>query len=208
MKNALRITSFVAVICFLWTLDLQAQEVKETIKAQALKITTCVFEKDYESLIEFTHPAVVEKSGGKEQLLSMVKMTMEQLEGEGIKVTKVDILEPILVSKYAENEYHCLVPKYMEMEIGGEQIFKQKSYLFGWSDKDQKKWVFVEANKLRDGMAEMFIPDFKTNLEIPAQVPPTVERIGGGHGGHNHDGHNHDGHNHDGHDHGKKKEKE
>ena len=201
MKNTIRIVAFVSVICFLWTLDLAAQEVQATIKDQALKITKSVFEGDYESLINYTHPAIVEKSGGKDQLIEMVKMTMGQMEAQGVKISKIEILEPIIVSKFKENEYHCLVPKYMEMEIGNGQVFKQKNYLFGWSDKDQKEWVFVEADRLRNGMAEMFIPDFETNLEIPKKEAPVIEnKDGSKHNGHNHDGHNHDGHDHK-HDH-------
>ena len=43
----------------------------------------------------------------------------------------------------------------------------QKSSLFGFYNEKNKKWAFVEGNKLSKQMAHHYFKDFKTSIEIP-----------------------------------------
>ena len=147
-------------------------EVVDSVRNQAELVSKVLMNGDYESLVKYTHPIVIEKSGGKEIIVEAIKTTMEGMKNEGFVISSVEILDSIIVSKY-EDQYHSLVPKLMKFEVDNSTIIS-KSYLFGFSDMEGKNWTFVEAESLASEEGSIFFPDFKTNINIPQKPQPII----------------------------------
>lgn len=166
-----KISYFLISILFLLSFTTLSQdEIKKTIKLQAEKIVTSVFEKEYDTLIKYTHPRLIELAGGKDVLMGIIKSEMKAIEEQGLIIEKVEIGDSILLGKH-KKEYHTLVPKVMIFRIQGKRILS-KSYLFGFSSDKGKNWTFIEADKLQSEKGALILPNFKTSIKIPKQPDP------------------------------------
>ena len=172
MKKSIN-TSFglVLFLILFGFVEINAQDqFREVIIQQAKLVSESVINEDYESLINYTHPNIVEKVGGREVLVEAVKSSMESMKAEGIKIESIEIDDTIIISKF-KDEYHCLVPKILKMSIGENKIIS-KSYLFGFSDLNGEHWTFTEADKLISEEGSQFFPNFETNIHIPTKPMP------------------------------------
>lgn len=152
------------ILCAIQTAVSQ-NEITTTIKLQAEKVVKSVFEAEYDTLIKYTHPNVIEYSGGKDVMLKAIKRQMADFESQNVIMDKVEIGDEIIARRYKQ-EYHALVPKTTIMTIQGQTLITE-GHLFGFSNKEGKNWTFVEADKLKSVAAERIFPNFETNIEIP-----------------------------------------
>lgn len=147
-------------------------EIDKIIKAQAEEMAKATIAGDYEVLMEYTHPNIIEFSGGKENFLKVMIPQMEKMAEDGFIIESVEIGNPIATELY-KGEYQTLVPKTMTMTVNGQKVIS-KDYLFGFSDSEGKKWTFTEAQKLTTERTKLIFPDFETNIEIPVKAPPLI----------------------------------
>lgn len=155
---------FIFFLCAVQTVSAQ-DDVIVSIKDQAEKVVKSVFVAEYDTLIKYTHPNIIEFSGGKDVLLNAIKKQMADLESQNATMDKVIIGEEIIAKRY-QNEYHALVPRTIIMTIN-DQTLTTDGYLFGFSNSEGKNWTFVEADKLKSEAAKKLFPNFKTNIKIP-----------------------------------------
>jgi len=155
---------FIIFLCAVQTVSAQ-DDVIVSIKDQAEKVVKSVFVAEYDTLIKYTHPNIIEFSGGKDVLVNAIKKQMADLESQNATMDKVIIGEEIIAKRY-KNEYHALVPRTIIMTIN-DQTLTTDGYLFGFSNSEGKNWTFVEADKLKSEAAKKLFPNFKTNIKIP-----------------------------------------
>jgi len=143
------------------------------IKEQALVVSNSMFTGDYQTLLNHTHPNVIEFMGGKETALKILSKDLESLKDE-IDLDKIEyeVSDEIQIAEHADG-YHCLVPTTMIMEMDGMRM-KTSSYLFGFSDKEGKHWNFIEADRLNHSSGKKIFPDFKTTLIVPNDQPMEI----------------------------------
>ncbi len=122
---------------------------------------------DYSTVLTYTLPKVVEMMGGKENAVKALTNMMNQIKKDSdFKIEKYEVISVSDVIK-EQGQYRCYVETKNQMKVANTRI-KNKSYLFGIFDTNNKIWQFIEANKLKNNaQIDMIIPKFKTSLNIP-----------------------------------------
>ncbi len=153
------------------------QQDQESLKKQALidaKLTAkATLENDLKTVLKYTHPNVIEASGGIDVLLPLLEDTFKKMKEEGFIFKKADI-DFVSDIVREQDEYRCYVRNHNEMVVNGTTI-KATSYLLGFYLEDKKHWVFVEADKMTSKQhKDLFFPDFKTSMNIPEDIIEVV----------------------------------
>src|SRR4051794_14688310 len=69
-------------------------ETKKTVKALVEKMQTATVKGEYETVIDLTHPRVVEELGGKDRAVTVTRNMMKGLKQKGFEVKSVAVGEP------------------------------------------------------------------------------------------------------------------
>ncbi len=142
-------------------------ELKASALTSAQETSQALLDLDYATIIKYTHPNIVEATGGKDKMISLLESVMSKAKAMGVIIDKSEIGN-LLSFKSEQGEYRCLIENYLviTMQTQKKRIHK-KSSLFGFYNADIKQWYFVEADKLNNAQANSFFPDFKTSIVIP-----------------------------------------
>lgn len=139
-------------------------EMKKAAKAQAEKAQTAVMKGDAETLIDLTHPKLVEQLGGRDKAITATRSGVKMYKDKGleIKAAKVgDPSDPVQGGK----ELYIVVPTTTEMTTPQGKAVSQ-GYMVGVSADGGKMWRFVhgalDAEKVRK-----LLPDIPEKLVLP-----------------------------------------
>ncbi len=150
------------------------QELKDLAMAQAKITSDATIAGDYDTVLNYTLPGVLELMGGKEAALVIVAEAMNGLKEQGLSFESSEVTAIIDFAR-EEEQYRCVVEN--KVVIKGEtSSILSTSYLFGIYDDAISQWYFVEAAQLKNAaLLDMILPGFKTELEIPDDVRKTVQ---------------------------------
>lgn len=145
-------------------------QTSEELKASALrdaKITSeATLKFDFETVFKYTYPSIIKMMGGYETGMELIKSTFDKMKNEGFEFEKADIIS-VSDIVFEQDEYRCYIEGFNQMKINNMRI-KAKSYMLGIYNPEKEIWCFLEAKQLKNpAMADMILPDFKTELNIP-----------------------------------------
>ncbi|GAA4109505.1 hypothetical protein GCM10022393_06130 [Aquimarina addita] len=139
------------------------------LKKSALKdakaLSEASMEKDVNTIVKYTHPKIAKKYNEK-QLREGIEEVYRTMSAQKIKIisSKVDKLADI---RKEGKEYRCLVTNTIKMDFNGRKV-TLKSSLFGFYNKKEDQWHFIESDKLlNDPETKDIFSDFKTEIDIP-----------------------------------------
>ena len=163
MKNNLKNT----FICLLITasFNLFAQTKTDALRDAQLT-STASLKMDFETVLKFTLPSVLDMMGGKEAALKVISSTFEGMKSQGFVFEKADINGVSDIVK-EQGQFRCVVEGYNQMIMSNQRI-SSKSYLLGIYNETDKHWWFIEAKQLKnEALTNQILPNFETALEIP-----------------------------------------
>ncbi len=151
---------------------------KNQLKEFALrdaKITSeATLNKDFETVLKYTHPGVLKLMGGKEKGLEMIKSIFDGMLSQGFVFEKADVINASEIV-FEQDEYRCYIEGLNQMAMNGMRI-KSQSYLLGIYNASEKIWCFLEAKQLKNkAMLDMVLPNFETSLVIPDDIVTTEQ---------------------------------
>jgi hypothetical protein len=161
--------AFLVVTTFAWS-----QEDKKRIKEQAESVAKSLLEDDYETLLKFTYPKIIELSGGPDALIELIKNGKAEMSQQGVTFDKVMIGEPSQTVK-AGDEIHGIVPQtvYMKVPTG---IIENESYLLAISRDDGNHWYFIDGANLTPQSISTLLPNYNPALVVPSKTQPRLIR--------------------------------
>jgi len=163
MKNNLKNT----FICLLITasFNLFAQTKTDALRDAQLT-STASLKMDFETVLKFTLPSVLDMMGGKEAALKVISSTFEGMKSQGFVFEKADINGVSNIVK-EQGQFRCVVEGYNQMIMSNQRI-SSKSYLLGIYNETDKHWWFIEAKQLKnEALTNQILLNFETALEIP-----------------------------------------
>jgi len=140
------------------------------IKEQAELTAKSLLEDDYESLLKFTYPKVIELVGGRERMISIIKNGKAEMKQQGISFESVTIGEPSETVK-AGDEIHCLIPQTVFMKVPKGKM-KSESYLLAVSQDNGNNWFYIDTTNLTMDNVKMVLPNYNSDLKIPVKNEP------------------------------------
>ena len=142
------------------------EELKESALRDAKIASQATLKMDFEKVLDYTYPSILELMGGKEKAIELLNSTFNTMKESGFVFEKSDILEVSDVV-FEDDQYRCYIEGFNQMIMSGKRM-KSKSYLFGIYNSEAKFWYFMEAKQLKnEAMMNLVFPNFKTSLEIP-----------------------------------------
>lgn len=137
---------------------------KAEVKALAEKIATATKKNDIATIIDMTHPKLVEKLGGRDQAIATTTTIMKEMTEGGLVIESVAVGEPEEPVR-AGAELYLLVPTKMSATMQGKTV-KGNSALLGVSTDDGKTWKFIDCSP---GSAEIRreFPNIPKSITIP-----------------------------------------
>ena len=147
-----------------------AQVDTAVIKEQAELTAKALVNDDYETVIKFTYPKVIELVGERARMISIMKKGKSEMKEQGISFDKVTIGKPS-ETVIAGDEIHCLVPQTVYMKVPNGKI-KSESQLIGVSQDKGVIWFFIDAVNLNNENVKRVLPNYNFDLILPSKKQP------------------------------------
>jgi hypothetical protein len=160
---------FILVLTFLSTASF-AQINNADIKKQAESTARALLTSDYETLIKFTYPKVIELVGGREKMISLIKNGRIEMSIQGVSFDKVIIGTPSKTVA-AGTEILCLVPETVFMKVPKGKM-KTETQLLGVSRDNGVNWYFIDAVNLNKDNVKFVLPNYNFDLVLPPKKQP------------------------------------
>ncbi len=149
-----------------------SQNYSETIVEGADRYTKSKKIGRYDLSVEMMHPVIVEKGGGKESMLEIIKNEQDMLLDQGFEVLETTTLLP-LEPVSTNSNLHCLVPQLIVLKVG-EAKFRSKRWILASSPDNGENWYYLNLDAYTNKSIKIFFPDWNEELVIPAPEPATM----------------------------------
>ncbi|MBD1394441.1 hypothetical protein [Mucilaginibacter glaciei] len=143
---------------------------KVALKKQANIVVNAIMASDYNTVVNYTYPKVIEMSGGKQKLVQLLTAGMNQMKAGGMSIKSAAVGEPGKFYK-AGSEIHCLVPQSIRVATATSSIVGN-SNLLAVSRDGGKNWTFLDLNKNTIQAIPKIFPNFNKDLKIPEPKTP------------------------------------
>ena len=157
-------------LLMLIALSSSAQGEKEIIYAEAKKLADAILAGDFETVVDYTHPNLLEKMGGRQAMLQTLEVGLLQMEQNGLGFDQVEIGQPKKIYRTGE-ELFALVPQTLDMKAPDGRI-RTKSHLLAISPDNGATWYFLDTAQLDNERALQLLPKFNPDLKIPTPRKP------------------------------------
>ncbi|SFU40154.1 hypothetical protein SAMN05216480_102271 [Pustulibacterium marinum] len=162
---------FIIVVLFLTAQMMVGQnKFSELITLEGNRMEKAMMEGNYEVIVEYTYPEIVNILGGKEKAFQMISGGMEQMKSQGLEFKEIEIGSPGDLYNAGE-ELHCLVPQRLVLE-SNQGTVETESYLLAVSQDEGKTWYFLDTAQLTPDRVQGLFPNFNPNLTLPEKTQP------------------------------------
>lgn len=145
----------------------------EQLKAQADECGRAFVEGDFARLADYTHPRLLEKVGGREQLIAFLRKGVAEMKAQGFEVISYANEPPSQVLNVGRVTYAVVPGKLRARTPGGVMV--SETYMIGVSADGGKRWKFVSAASADPAKLKLLFPTAAGRLKIPAERPPVLE---------------------------------
>lgn len=153
-------------LLFVFSCICSFSQTKEDALRDAKKAAKATLESDFNTVLDHTFPVIVDVMGGKENAIKLIKSAFDTMKKDGFVLEKAEVISVSDIVK-EDGKYRCYVKGINQMKVNDNRIINT-SYLFGEYDEKNKKWFFLEAEKMKNSaLMERLFPGFKTSLKIP-----------------------------------------
>lgn len=165
MKKIL--TSFIIITAFIPSfsqLPSDSAGMAAALKKQAADMVNALISKDYSKFTDYMLPKTIKDAGGKENVVELIKETMEDQASKGIYFIKAEIGEPTSFIKVAK-ELQCTLSETLTLDVTGGTLVSI-STLIAVSSDGGKNWKFLDtANSSLDNLRKSY-PNLSSKLKI------------------------------------------
>jgi hypothetical protein len=169
MKNIFRKISFALAICFL-TFHVYSQNMKTTIKIQAMDMAGALVKNNFNAFSKYMHPKVIEIAGGKQKLKNNMDSADAMMKQFGMEFKKIIIGHPGDIINY-KGQLQCVVPQSTNMKSPLGELYLETSLIAISMDNGQH-WYFIDTNVYKLDKLKTALPDLSPKLLIPPQKEP------------------------------------
>jgi hypothetical protein len=146
-----------------------------TVKEQAQKMGEALMAKDYSRFVDFTHPAVVKKMGGKDEMIGIIRSQMDEATDENFAILKCEFGAVSEIVKL-NNTLQCTLPQTLEMKAPGGKVITT-STLIGFTENNGGNWFFLDADDRKILELEKEVPGLKISRELVIPKDPAPRMV-------------------------------
>ncbi|EPR69356.1 hypothetical protein [Cyclobacterium qasimii] len=161
---------FVCICQF--TLTAEAQVIEE-IKTAGQIYAYAQIQGDYEILLDFTYPKLIERAGGRTAMKNILKQIQDTKINKGQKLTALEFGDDIQFTTNA-TEVHAVVPFITVTKVPGGTITSE-STLIAVGTESRDNWYFIETTSINEENISKVLPSWDHSLELPYKKPPVYK---------------------------------
>ena len=152
--------------------ELQSDIVKSTVIAN--NIAKATLSKDYDYVINQTHPKIIKNMGGRKKSIEAFHATFESNRFE---ITEFSVDTPTQVIR-SKNKIFVIIPTKISMRVSNV-IATGKGYFLSISEDKGKNWFFIDGMGFKKDPSLMLklFPDLPSELKLPQIPPPTIKKL-------------------------------
>ena len=132
------------------------------LKAQAEEFNRATVNKDFNKVVDWTHPAYIEQVGGREKILTDIKTGVEEYKARGIEVTSISVGQPGEVVE-VKDKLFSVVPNTSTLKAPGGKLIGEITVVA--VSTDGTNWKFL-TNMDQERFNALF-PDAAEKITIP-----------------------------------------
>ena len=154
------------------TLIVNSAKAQDTLKIKqtAQLMLNAFTRQDYNTLMDYTYPKVVNMGGGEEKMKIIVENAMNDLKAKGFTFRSVT-LGPISKIYKAGTELHCVITQYLALNVKGGYLTSISPLMCISSDQGES-WKFISAGDLNEEKIKMLFPDYNPQLVLKNDSAP------------------------------------
>lgn len=142
----------------------------EDIREAAQMYAQANLNEDYELLIDFTYPSVIEHAGGRDAYKKLLIQLNEIQKNRGMSLNEFIITDPLEHVK-AGNEFHAIVPYRTVSKVKGGKLTSENT-LIAVAAEGKEKWYFIETASLTERNLVKVLPTWDNTLLLPMKKAP------------------------------------
>ena len=132
---------------------------------QANDYASAVVNKDFNSIIGFTHNDVVEMGGGAEFMVTDLESQSLNLENQGLKYVSAEVgSHPEFLE--SSEELQTIIPVKFQMNMGDKKV-ESWTNLFAVSKDEGINWKFVNLEMFDEASLREFVKNVSSDLVYP-----------------------------------------
>jgi len=165
-------------LCYLFvcacqfTLTAEAQVIEE-IKTAGQIYAYAQIHGDYEILLDFTYPLLIERAGGRPAMKKILKQIQETKTKKGQKLTSLEFGNDIQFTTNT-TEVHAVVPIISVTKVPGGTITSEIN-LIAVGTEGRGNWYFIETTSINEQNISKVLPNWDHSLELPYKKPPVYK---------------------------------
>jgi hypothetical protein len=146
--------------------DLKPEEVAK-VQSDVRRIMTAVQTGDAATVVNMSHPALVQAVGGKAELEKMTRDALGQIAEANIKFLSTEVGTPSRTYS-APKEEASLIPTVAMMEVKGQKV-KSTGFMVAIRQKNTNDWSYVDGAGFEDvpNLLEVLLPGIEKGVTLP-----------------------------------------
>lgn len=144
---------------------------QQVVLKQAQIMGNLLLKKDLKSFVNYTYPAIIEKMGGEERMLQVMRQGTEEMEAQGTFFSNVTFGEPSDIITTENGELQCTLQQTIEMQLKQGRLIS-KSTLIAVSMDQGKNWFFIDTSGKDIQTMTKALPNLSNQLKIEQGEQP------------------------------------
>ncbi len=162
----IRLRSLVLVLS-LFSGSVFAQIDTEVFEKAAEEYANAVEKENFEKILTFTHPKVLQQFGGKRQMLAAAERDAQATKQKGFTMQKAELAEALTLMDTNGYVFWC-IPIRVTMKGPFGKVYSEAG-LLGISEDKGKSYTFVSLAQIDLAVLLTLFPDIPTELEMPTK---------------------------------------
>lgn len=129
--------------------------------------------EDYETLVGFTYPDVVEKAGGEDKVRKAIVHIHESQKKKGFVLQQYKTM-PVLQHAKVGEELHAIVPVTTISKVPGGKVFNEISVIVVGTN-DLQRWYVIETTSLDEMNVSKVLANWDETMIIPYKKAPVFK---------------------------------
>jgi hypothetical protein len=125
---------------------------------------------DYETILGYTYPDVIEKAGGPENVKTALIQIQETQRRKGFALQQYKLNPPLQQSKVGE-ETHAIVPITTIARVPGGRVITD-THIIAVGTEENKRWYIIETTSLDDRNINKVLANWDETMLIPYKKAP------------------------------------
>jgi hypothetical protein len=148
-------------------------QIENEISEAAAAYARAHIREDFEALLNFTYPDLIEKAGSREDMKKTLVLIKENQKKNGISLQSYKVKDQITFSKVGQ-EIHAIVPITTVSKAPGGRL-TQESFLIAVRPESSENWYFIETTLLNERNLPKVIPTWDNSLMLPIKQAPVFK---------------------------------